>query len=84
MQTLSDFYTQRNVRFIKKWHQLQKEGMKTREVATLIAEKNNVSFGCVMAVYYDRKYPYSAAAWEIIHKEQAEKQAAEKNEVVNP
>lgn len=72
MQTLADFYTKRNVEFLRQWIQLRKEGVKTREIANIISERNEVSRGCVHAVYYDKSYPYAAQAWAIIEKEERE------------
>lgn len=85
MQTLAEFYTERNVLFLKQWLELTKSGVRTREASKIVAENNAVSSALITALVYNKNYSYAAEAWDVIHREEAEsekkakaKQAAKK------
>ena len=75
MQTLAEFYIKRNVFLIKQWLKLTGGGMKVREAAKVIAEQNEgVTPALMQGIVYTKDYPYAAQAWEVIHKEEAERE----------
>jgi hypothetical protein len=79
MQTVADFYTKRNAELLRQWLSLTNGGMNIREAAKVVAQNNEgITEGLINALAYNKKYPYAAEAWAIIHKEEAEKEAKEK------
>ncbi|MAB38924.1 MAG: hypothetical protein CL528_00490 [Aequorivita sp.] len=76
MQTVADFYTKRNAELLRQWLKLTRGGMNIREAAKTVAENNEgITEGLINGIVYNKKYPYAAEAWAIIHKEE---EAAEK------
>jgi len=73
------FFIQRNVEIIRAFNAKVAKGETVREAIRQISEElEDVSYSLCDAVIFTKGYSFAAEAWEIIHKEEAEKQAKEK------
>lgn len=77
--TLREYYIDRNAKIIRAYLELRKKGITTREANEILSMQftsntEKVSKGTVNSIIFDAKYAYAAEAWEIIHKEEAEKE----------
>jgi hypothetical protein len=80
----SEFFAQRNAGLIREYLSLRSKGMNVRKATKAVADNytaqtgEKISQSMVWSIIYREDYPYAAAAWVIIHKEEEEKEQRER------
>ena len=78
MDEITQSYINRNVKIIRRFLELLKEGKVTRQATEIVAKETNISEHTVHKIFFDKEYSHAAQAWAIIHKEEAEKEKLKK------
>lgn len=82
MDELEQAKIKRALRIIRECNKFLEKGYNTRKTIAMVAKKLGYSEGLVHKTYFTRTYARCGDAWEIIRKEQAEKEANEKANLV--